>query len=79
MKATNISCYGDQHYKSLLSIVALQKGINVAKLVRDGLDMAYADELAQAEKVLSGDVQGCTHHSTDDASWQQVSTQSRTQ
>lgn len=56
MKSTNISCYGDRHYKNLLSFVAMKKGINVAKLVRDGLDIVYASELADAEKVLSIDV-----------------------
>ncbi len=56
MKSTNISCYGDRQYKNLLSFVAMKKGINVAKLVRDGLDTVYAVELAEAEKVLPNDV-----------------------
>lgn len=60
MKATNVSCYGDQRFKDLLSIIAMQKGINVAQLVRDGLDAAYPDELIHAEKILSNDVRECT-------------------
>lgn len=66
MKATNISCYGDNRYKLLLSIVAFKKGINVAKLVRDGLDAMYGDDIAEAEKNLGDDVQGSTPRSKDE-------------
>lgn len=56
MKSTNISCYGDDHYKRLLSTVAAKKGIKVAQLVRNALDTVYSDELAEAEVFLSGGV-----------------------
>lgn len=66
MKATNISCYGDQRYKDLLSAVARKKGIKVAKLVRDAIDTVYAVELAEADIFLSGGVQGSTQPRKDD-------------
>lgn len=66
MKATNISCYGDDRFKMLLSIVAFKRKMKVAELVRKALDTMYGDELAEAEKNLGDDVQASTSRSKDE-------------
>ena len=65
MKSTNISCYGDNHYKRLLSTVANKKGIKVAELVRNALDTVYGDELKAAEIFLSGGVHESSQQGKD--------------
>ena len=62
MRATNVSIYADNQYKLALAVLANNKGVKVARLVRDALDTLYGTELENIQKNLSllSSVQGST-------------------
>lgn len=47
MGALTVSCESDQEYKKLLKLLAMEKGISIARLVRDALDKVYGEDLTR--------------------------------
>lgn len=46
MSSLTVSCIADEEFKKRLKLLAIQKNISMARLVRDALDAVYGKELA---------------------------------
>ncbi len=56
MGALTVSCESDQEYKKLLKLLAMEKGISIARLVRDALDKVYGEDLTRVGSFFTSSV-----------------------